>query len=317
MSDARGHYVAIVANPYSGSKQNPQRVKDLATRLRLMGLGPVLMWGRDDLAQAAAAADFTRKYRCVVAAGGDGTLHRVINTQTAVPVAMFPLGTENLFAQQFGHSADPMAFAQMIAEGRTVPMDLGRAGERKWAIVASAGFDAEVVHRLHRWRTAHRQHLRRVRRISYLPRILAATWGYRFPMMKMEADGRELRGALCMVFNLPRYGLGFKICPDASGEDELLDYVVMERPGRLPLMGYALAAQRGTLRGKPGICSGRAATIRITCQEPVPLELDGEEAGFAPVEFTCLPAALRVMIPSPPKQPISESTDGLTQARGI
>src|SRR5947208_609515 len=111
--------VAIAANPYSGRKGNRQLVEALATALRTAGLEPRLMWGRDELTEAAADPGFTSSYRAVVAAGGDGTLHRVINQQTQLPLAMFPLGNENLFARQFGYSCDPEAMARLIAVAKT------------------------------------------------------------------------------------------------------------------------------------------------------------------------------------------------------
>jgi diacylglycerol kinase (ATP) len=307
MAEYNARQVAVVANPFSGAKRNPQRVAALIAELERAGLEPVAMWGRDDLSAAAASPDFTERFRCVIAAGGDGTLHRVINTTRAAPIAHFPLGTENLFARHFAHSADPQAMAAMVAAGRMATLDLGQVdyaaagGEshvtsRLFAIVASAGFDAQVIHRLDRWRCQRPNRLRRVRRVSYIRPILAAALGYRFPVMDVEADGRHHRGALCMVFNLPKYGLDFRICPDAAADDGLLDYIVFERSGAAALMRYALSVKLGRHLRRPDVHSGRARTIRITSPQ-IPLEVDGEEAAFAPIELRAIPAAMRILIP--------------------
>lgn len=292
--DAR--QVAIVANPYSGSKRNRDLVEALIQELRLLDLLPRPMWEPGELERAAAEPGFTEQYRCVVAAGGDGTLHRVINTTTAVPVAMFPLGTENLFAQHFAAPREPHEMARLVAEGHTTTMDLGRCNDRLFSIVASAGFDADVIHRLHRWRNAKPGKLRRVRRLSYLRPITAAMFGYHHGLFDIEADGQSFQGALCMVFNLPRYGLGFHICPQALHDDGLLDYIVFQKPGRMSLVSVALSVKRGThLKRFDGV-TGRAGNICIRpAQGAVPLELDGEEAGFAPVQITAVPNALRVV----------------------
>ena len=97
--------------------------------------------------------------RCVVAAGGDGTVSAVINELSAdVALAVLPLGNENLFAKAFGFEDDPGALARAIARGARQPIDLGRAhttaGSRLFTLMLSAGFDADVVHRFTRWRTA-------------------------------------------------------------------------------------------------------------------------------------------------------------------
>src|SRR5262249_9784036 len=93
--------------------------------------------------------------RCVVAAGGDGTVASVINELAAdVPLAVMALGNENLFARAFGLPADPLVLARAIVAGRTRRLALGRAttsaGPRRFGLMLSAGFDADVIHRMAR-----------------------------------------------------------------------------------------------------------------------------------------------------------------------
>ena len=125
--------------------------------------------------------------------GGDGTLNRVINQQRDVPLAMLPLGNENLFARQFGFDGNSQHLAASIAAGRTRRIDLGRAGDQFFSIVASAGFDGDVAHRLARWRQ-RKTHLRRVRSYSYVRPILASACYYHYPMLDVEADGERFTG---------------------------------------------------------------------------------------------------------------------------
>ena len=288
--------VAIAANPYSGRKQNRQRVEALAAALQEAGLEPRLMWGRDELAEAAANQSFNGDYRTVVAAGGDGTLNRVINYQIDVPLAMFPLGNQNLFARQFGHVGDPEAMARSIVAGKTRTIDLGRAAGRLFSIVASAGFDGDAAHRLARWRERG-DRLKRVRSLSYTWPIISSAWRYRYPLVDLEADGRRVRGALVMVFNLPRYAADLPLAADAVADDGLLDWLVFEKPGSIRLARYALSVWLDRHRRRGDVFHGRARRIELSCQEPVPLEIDGEAAGFAPLSIEVVPAALRVIVP--------------------
>jgi diacylglycerol kinase (ATP) len=110
--------------------------------------------------------------RCVVAAGGDGTVASVINEPAPdVPLAVMGLGKENLFARALALPADPLALARALVAGRTRRLDLGTAttsaGPRRFGLMSSAGFDADVIHRL-----AHRRNAggtpRRVSRLRYL-----------------------------------------------------------------------------------------------------------------------------------------------------
>jgi diacylglycerol kinase (ATP) len=287
-------HVAIAANPYSGRKSNRAHVEALAAALRAEGLKPRLMWGRDELREAASDGSFVKEFRAVVAAGGDGTLHRVINQQSDLPVAMFPLGNENLFARQFGFSRDPAALARAIAAGKVRRIDLGRAAGQLFSIVVSAGFDGDAAHRLARWRESAGR-LKRVWSLSYARPMIAAACGYRYQPLDVDADGRRVRGSLVMVFNLPQYAARLPLAADALADDGLLDWLVFEKPGSLPLARYALSVWLNRHRRRGDVFYGRARRIELTCQEPVPVEVDGEAAGHAPLSIEVVPAALQVI----------------------
>jgi diacylglycerol kinase family enzyme len=288
--------VTILANPYSGARDNPARIGALAAAMRAEGLEPFPIWSLDELFSAATEPDFAATQRAVVAAGGDGTFNCLINRPIPVPLAMYPLGNENLLARQFGYTSDPQWMARMIAAGKTQAIDLGRAGERRFGIVASAGFDGDTAHRLARWRERAGR-LKRVRSLNYLRPIVESACLYRYPMLEIEADGQQICGALAMVFNLPQYANSLPLAPDALADDGLLDWLVFARPGSVPLMRYALQVWRGNHRGCEGVYFGRAKRIQINCQTPAPMEIDGEAAGFAPIEISVEPAAIEIFVP--------------------
>lgn len=302
MTDAAGNIVAIAGNPYSGAKSNRALVEALMHALSERGLEPVAVWEKGELAERAGDPEFASRCRCVVAAGGDGTLLYVVNTETNLPVLHFPLGNENLFAGHWRIGPDPVAVAKMIETGQTTTIDLGSATSSdgkstKFTCVASAGFDAEVVHRLDRWR-ARGGSWKRVKRTTYTRPILATAMKYCYPRMTVTPDdGEPITGTALFVFNLPRYGMGLPICPDARGDDGLLDYVVFTRRGALPLMSLAMAIKRGTHAARRDVRIGRAKRIRVDSETDVPLEVDGDPAGCAPVTLVCLPAIQKVIVP--------------------
>jgi diacylglycerol kinase family enzyme len=287
--------VLITANPFSGSRGNRRHVEQLVGALEQRGLIPEMMWEKDGLGPLVGTKGFGERYRCVVAAGGDGTLSHVINQRPGAPVMMFPLGTENLFAREFGYSRDADAMADAILACQTRDIDLGRCGDILFSIVASAGIDAEVARRLAEWRHAHAKGLKRVRRISYLPRLLEAMVRYKFPPMNVDADGRQIEGALALVFNIPQYGFRLPFAPHADPASGALEYVVFQKPGRAALIRYMSALiLRRHLKLKD-VYHGRANSIRIDCQTPVPLEIDGDCHGACPVDIHTEPGALRII----------------------
>ena len=135
--------------------------------------------------------------------------------------------------------------------------DPGASGSL-FTLMGGVGFDAEVVRRMQRWRTSHTG-LRRVSRLSYLPRIISSIWGYRYPRLRVNVDGQEFTGSQLIVFNLPMYGGGLKfVREDCSVEDGLLDWVLLERPGRFALARYAVSIMRGRHLDRKDVKHGRA-----------------------------------------------------------
>ena len=287
--------VAIAANPFSGALANQRRVEELADALTLHGLTPRVAWTLEERAGLFRDTELMARCRCVVAAGGDGTVADLINEQPAVPIAVLPLGTENLFARAFDFPRKPETLARRIVSGQCRAIDLGRLGERFFALMVGVGIDAEIAHRLGRWRVG-RHGLRRVTYLSYAAPILSAMWGYRYPEVVVEADGECFRGTHAFVFNVRRYAVGLKLAPTAQEDDGLLDWVVLERPGRFNLMRYAWFVLRRTHLELTHVRHGRAKQVRITCDQPAPVQLDGDPHGTTPILAEVVPAALRVIV---------------------
>ncbi|MBI3463719.1 MAG: hypothetical protein HY000_11785 [Planctomycetes bacterium] len=232
----------------------------------------------------------------MVAAGGDGTVADVINEMPAsVPLATLPVGNENLFAQEFGFSSGGEWLARVIADGRTRRIDLGRAGGRLFSLMLSVGFDAEVVHRVARWRSSG-DALKRVNRLSYAKPILGAIRSYSYHAVDLVADAIRVRGTHALVFNLPRYGFHLPFAPDATADDGLLDWVVFERPGLAALASYMIALMLGRHRTRRDVYHGRARRIRIEGPAPVPVQMDGDPGGSTPVQIEVMPQALTVLV---------------------
>ena len=135
----------------------------------------------DRLAETAEAALGAGELRAVVAAGGDGTAALVANrTRADTPLALLPLGTENLLSKYLGISTDPQKVCEMIDQGATVRMDAGCANGHIFLLMSGCGFDAEVVRRVHAARTGHIHHL------SYLAPIWQSIRNYEYPPLRVK-----------------------------------------------------------------------------------------------------------------------------------
>ncbi|HEV8586923.1 MAG TPA: diacylglycerol kinase family protein [Methylomirabilota bacterium] len=291
--------ILVAANPYSGAADNRRRVDALARELAALGESSRVVWDARERAATLADRAVMARCRAVVAAGGDGTVAQVINELApGTPFAAFPAGTENLFAAAFGFADDAGALARALATGRMRPLDLGRATapgrSRLFALMLSAGLDADVVRRLAEWRAVGTT-LRRVRRTSYVAPLARALGRYRYPPVRVTAGNTAATGVGCVVANVPAYALGLALAPAARADDGALDWVVFERAGVIAVATYAWAVWRGRHLARVDVCAGRATRLTLDAAAAVPVQLDGDPWGTTPVEVEVVPGALTLI----------------------
>jgi diacylglycerol kinase (ATP) len=292
--------IVVAANPYRGAARPRARVDALVTALRATGATVRVIWEAAERAALLGDPGAMADVRCVVAAGGDGTVAAVINELTSdVPLAVLPTGNENLFARALGFNVAPARLARAIGIGTRHRLDLGRAHTslrtRRFGLMLSAGFDADVIHRVALLRTSWGEP-RQVGRASYVRPLGATLCQYAHAPVSVTADDVSVSAAYCVIGNLPDYALALRLTPAARADDGLLDWMAFERGGVAALLRYAWAVAWGRHGALSHVRAGRARRFRLTSEVPVPVQLDGEPAGFTPVEIEVMPAALMVVV---------------------
>ncbi|NIP84253.1 MAG: hypothetical protein GTO03_01285, partial [Planctomycetales bacterium] len=135
----RADHVLICVNPLAGSgaRRRRRRIGRLQEMLVAAGLRVEVHQQLEGLRQRAERLQAEGRLRVVVGAGGDGTLHQLLNhLEAGIPLAMLPLGTENLLAKYVGHRRKLSALAALIQQGRVVRLDAGRANGRLFLLMA-------------------------------------------------------------------------------------------------------------------------------------------------------------------------------------
>lgn len=292
--------VLVVKNPAAGFRQRDDAVRDLVLCLREHGMKPEVLTDLEAVNPVAGQYQARGQLRAIVAAGGDGTVTEIVNrTEPGIPLTVFPLGTANLLAGYLAIERDPRAMAQMLCEGSIVRLDAGRANGRIFLLMASCGFDADVVHRLHR--------RRRGGHISYWTwarPILESIRRYRFPDLRVYCDTAVDSPAepthsarWAFVVNLPVYAGGLRVAPEALGTDGMLNVCTFASGSfwhGLRYVGYVLLGRHQKL---PEYKSVLASRVRIESDEPVPYQLDGDPGGVLPLEIEIMPARLTLCAP--------------------
>lgn len=286
-------WVAIQRNPNSGTGRRRHRLLELISSLRRLGLRPRVFSRREKMDLHLADTESRRNLLCIVAAGGDGTAADVVNRFPDVPMIPFALGTENLLARYLKIPDRGESAAEVIAKGKLRTLDTAIVNQRRFLLMVSAGFDGDVVHRLHAARTGN------ITRMTYLRPLWQTTFNYHYPQAKVFVDYEQepICGSLVMVFNLPTYGLGLPIIPHATGDDGLLDVVVFRDPGTIKLLGYGFSVMTGNHISQNDVVFRTAQRIRIESDQTLPVQADGDPAGLTPVDIQIQPGAMKVVVP--------------------
>ncbi len=289
--------VLIVANPKAGAGPGHERVERLVAALRRQRLEPRIVVDLAGVADLAAERQGAGRLRAVVAAGGDGTVAELINRLSAdVPLAIFPLGTENLLARYIDMPREPEETAEVIAAGAVIRHDIGSASGRLFALMIVCGFDAEEVPWLHDARRGH------ISRWTYMKPLWEAIRNYEFPEIRIvcepgEPEERVIRARFAFVINIPRYAMGLQIAPGAVRDDGLLDLCALERGSFFAGLRYFIHILFRNHPRLPDCTMVKARRFRIESDRPVPYELDGDPGGYLPLEVEVLPGRLKLIAP--------------------
>jgi len=240
-------------------------------------------------------------YDGFLAVGGDGTSHEVANGILRAPdagmrfLAVVPLGTANDFAAGIGLPLHPEEAVRALITGRTRRIDVGRVRDRFFLAIAGCGFDAEVARRVNAWPKLFGG------KVTYVAGIFHKLAMFRPVRAEITADGRVWVQPLFMLAagNLPAYAGGLRMCPDARPTDGLLDVVLVRDVARWEVVLLLPRLLDGSHVRHPKVAVVRAKEVSVRAHVPLAVHADGEFLGLTPVQFTCHPQALDVLVPVP------------------
>jgi YegS/Rv2252/BmrU family lipid kinase len=247
--------------------------------------------------------------RYLVAAGGDGTVHEVVNGMISGgrPIApdavlgVVAAGSGCDFVRSFGLPGDAVQAARHLAGDRVRAIDVGTvtctdgddAKTRYFVNIAEAGLGGAVV--------ARAAGLKGVGRFLGGARYAAGFWltlpGFRPAAVRLDADGQAFgwRAFNVVVANCRFYGGGMQISPKSDPGDCLLDVLVMAGP-KSDAFTTVPKVYRGTHLPHRNIAELRAGRIQVDADRPFPVEADGEVLGTTPASFGIIPSGVRLKV---------------------
>ncbi len=304
----------IILNPNADVGHAWRRIADLRPLAEELA-GGALEWAgtvypthATRLAEQAAAQGFER----VVAVGGDGTVHEVVNGLMRIPpdqrpiLGVVPLGSGNDFAYGVGLPSDPHQALRLALTAPPRPVDVMRAEDEHGRVeyvdnTLGIGFDAIVTIRSHQ--------LPVVRGFAmYLTAVFQTiAFNHHAPHFHVEVDGETWEDDLLMlvVGNGPREGGGFMTTPEARPDDGLLHYMAVGHVSRTTMLRLVPKVMNGTHTSCELVRTGTFRTLKLQADGPLQIHMDGEIfAGFdthvQQLSIQVVPQALQVAAPLEP-----------------
>lgn len=297
--DENARSILLSVSPHAGSRSRRDHVEDIRNCLEAAGYTAQVVSDLDELASVARDWHQAGQLRAVVACGGDGTAALVRNhLPLEIPLVPLPLGTENLLSRYVSQAATPADVCQTIGQGVTIGLDLGMAGEKQFLMMISAGFDAEVIRRLHHGRRGH------ITRLAYVWPTLQTIRSYAYPELQLychQEGASTVEPRRCrwlFGFNLPLYACGWQPAPDAVGTDGQFDVCTYGRGSLTSGLHYLWHVTWGSHLKLADSQLVRRSQFRLEAAEgaQVPYQLDGDFAGMLPVDVLVLPEQLRLLV---------------------
>nr|MBN1228126.1 diacylglycerol kinase family lipid kinase [Anaerolineae bacterium] len=258
-----------------------------------------------DLAQNAA----NNGHEVVVAVGGDGTVHEVVNGLMGIPadsrpqMGIIPAGSGNDFAHNLGLPNDPSEAIRCVLSNTTRKVDIGtiRDGSGRqeyWDNTVGIGFSGLV-------NIATRKHLKlrgfMIYFVSVLETILFHPPALQAVFRIDERSPFEQPISMLSVCNGPREGGGFPVAPNAIMDDGLITYMIMKKLGRLGMLRFLPVVMNAKhLKHTRFFSESTASTIQITTGSPMAVHTDGEiysrtDDGITELQFGIVPGALSIL----------------------
>ena len=265
-----------------------------------------------------AVADGTRY---IIACGGDGTLHEVVNGIATVPdvtLGVLPCGRGNDFAAAVGIPLKPDAAIATLLSGTPIQVDLGRCyqnGRRLkgevvepessltdnqqlttdnyFTTIATCGYDTEVSRRAAKGTPLF------AGTASYAYAAVETLFYYEPPTVRLEGDFGIHEGPILLAATgiTNRYGGGFQIVPDARIDDGLFDVCIVRPVSAFTVLRLLVTLFWGGHVGHPAVSMHQTRTLKIETDPPMLLYADGEPMCETPATIEIIKHGLTVMSP--------------------
>lgn len=255
------------------------------------------------MGHAAELARDAHGYDVLVAVGGDGTVHEVLNGIMARPeddrpaLGLIPTGSGNDTRRTLGIPEDIAEATLALISGRRRRFDVGRCNGTYFSNSFAAGLDARVTAKAVEYKTTTRRSGLWLYFTALIHVLLNELYAHRV-RLRWDGGSEEQADALIVAATIgTTYGGGFKIAPDAVPDDGLLEICVID-PLTLPQALIRLPfVVFGKHVGMKVVHMSRHRSVVIESDDAMPAQIDGEVLVGNRFEVEVLPLAIECVVP--------------------
>ena len=290
--------IKIIANPSSGREGAVEIINKLLVPFASKGTSILLNFTQEagDARKFAATDDGED---CIISMGGDGTVNEVVSglydAKRDTPLAIYPAGTVNDFAESLGIPKDPYDFYTMVVYGKKSAVDIGLCGDSAFINVCAVGAFSEIGY------SVPDEAKSAVGRLAYYAE------GFRMfrerDFLKsgfdvhIDCDGEiiDTKAMIVMVSNSNSVGGFSKISPKADVKDGLLELAVIEEMSMTKVFELFRTIGLGKHIDHDHFIYRHGKKITLRADKPMHVDIDGEKGPCLPQTIQVVPGAVQLI----------------------
>ncbi|GFR35402.1 YegS/Rv2252/BmrU family lipid kinase [Thermobrachium celere] len=285
----------LIYNPYSGDRSFRNRLDSVIDKLQSAGyeVTPYRTMSIEDIYESVKRS---KEYDAILISGGDGTINHVINAMVQnnidVPVGIFPYGTANDFASHLGIPRKITQACDIIAKGKLTQFDLGKINDRYFINVAAGGLLTDVSQKI------DINMKNTLGKVAYYLKGIEQLPNFRSIPIKITCDDKVIEENiyLFVILNGSSAG-GFKLAPDATANDELLNLIAIKQCSLVDLFNLFIKMLKGEHLESNNVIYLRSKNFKIECYENIETDIDGEVGPNFPLDISISSKKIKIFTP--------------------
>ena len=292
--------VKVIYNPSSGRQLVQRKIDSICKILLDNGyvVGKFATKKKDD-ALYETIKSCQEDWDILIASGGDGTVNEVaagiVLGGRKIPVAILAAGTVNDFANYMAFPKTAKVFCDMIMNGKTIDVDLGKVNDRYFVNVAAGGLLTNVAHQVpSEMKSVLGRGAYYIEGLKEIPKQKFKAISVGIDSQEYKADREEI--LLFLVSNSSSIGGFKKLAPEAQVADGFLDCILIKKSELQDALAIFINILKGAHTKHPNVVYFKTRKVSFDCNEKVHVDIDGEYGGVLPATFEVVPSSFRIFI---------------------